>query len=297
MSTYNGEKYLNQQIESILNQKDVDLTLYVRDDGSTDNTVSIIDEFCSKSSNIVFIKGSNIGYAMSFMWLVYYCTSNESNYYAFSDQDDIWEETKLISAINLLNEKSDLSKPALYYSDLKVVDKNEEFIRMANDWEGKIDKFMILTFIGIRGCTMVYNQSLQNILTSYKVSKIPGHDTFVALVAFWTGCVVYDHKAYILYRQTGQNVSITGTSKLDKFKKNLRYVYKRITVKSNERQIMANELLNYAAYIDNIEDVKKVAVYKNSFQSTLKLLVDKKYFKHTLSINFTNRILMLLQKF
>lgn len=72
MSTYNGEKYLKEQIDSILAQKDVDVTLFIRDDGSSDNTIGICKEYVEKHKNIVLKTGENIGVGNSFMQLVYY---------------------------------------------------------------------------------------------------------------------------------------------------------------------------------------------------------------------------------
>lgn len=297
MSTYNGAKYLHRQIDSILTQKDVSVCLFIRDDGSTDNTVSILDEYSLKNLNIHVTKGSNIGYAMSFLWLVYNCPTPANNaYYAFSDQDDIWEENKLLSAINLIQSKCSSNIPVVYYSDLKVVDANERYIRHANDWESNIDRHMLLTFIGIRGCTMVYNHQLQDILISKPISKVASHDTFVALVGFWAGKVVYDPDAHILYRQTGDNVSITGVNPIDKLKKNLLYVRKRMSVKSNERRIMAENLLKYREYIPDCRKIERLAFYNKSLTATMKLLFDKSYYRHRSTINIVNFVLILFRK-
>ena len=89
MSTYNGEKYIRDQIDSILSQIKVNVTLFIRDDGSTDSTVKIITQYTEKYSNIKFWVGENIGVGNSFMQLLYSLT-DEFDYYAFSDQDDIW---------------------------------------------------------------------------------------------------------------------------------------------------------------------------------------------------------------
>ena len=96
MSTYNGEKYLEQQIESILHQEHVKVKLFIRDDGSKDNTIKILRKY-SKLSNIHVIYGDNIGYAKSFLKII---ENNEyTSYYSFSDQDDIWLPNKLHEAI------------------------------------------------------------------------------------------------------------------------------------------------------------------------------------------------------
>ena len=103
MSTYNGERFLEEQIESILKQKDVDVVLYVRDDGSSDRTKQILDEYQRKNAQMLVSYEKNEGVGNSFMDLVYMAPET-SDYYAFADQDDIWRDTKLIEAIKLLKQ-------------------------------------------------------------------------------------------------------------------------------------------------------------------------------------------------
>ena len=98
MSTYNGERFLKEQLDSILQQQDVDVRLCVRDDGSTDGTMDILLEYADA---IELTIGNNFGVGNSFMSMVY-SANLESDYYAFSDQDDIWMPDKLISAVDEL---------------------------------------------------------------------------------------------------------------------------------------------------------------------------------------------------
>ena len=124
MSTYNGEKYLREQIDSILAQEGVDVTLYIRDDGSSDSTIEIINEYLTKTNRIKFYIGENIGVGNSFMQLVYDCPE-DYDYYAFSDQDDIWLTEKMQVAVDSLKE---YSNPFLYCSNQILVDKNGKII-------------------------------------------------------------------------------------------------------------------------------------------------------------------------
>lgn len=89
LSTYNGSKYIKEQIDSILSQEGVNIDIYIRDDESTDETVNIIYEY--KSNNIFLTEGKNIGVGNSFMELLY-SVPEIYDYYAFADQDDIWSE-------------------------------------------------------------------------------------------------------------------------------------------------------------------------------------------------------------
>lgn len=297
LSSYNGEKYIREQIESILNQKNVNLWLYIRDDGSTDDTKNIISYYCNRYKNITLYEGENIGYVNSFMWLVNNIPKSDGMYFAFADQDDVWDYDKLYVAVNMIRNKGFASQPCLYYSDLKVVDQNLNFIRLANTWEGNFDKYQALMFIAVRGCTMVFNSQLHQILTTFYPQKLAGHDTFIALLAFWVGNVIYDSTPHINYRQTGSNLSITGTSKLDAIKKNIQYIKRRITDKSNERELNANVLINgYSNYLFNLEDVEKIAYYRTSLKNKIRLMRDKRFFCFHSSINIANYLLTLLGK-
>ena len=116
MSTYNGEKFLQQQIDSIFQQKNVNVTLLVRDDGSTDRTVDIIK---AQKQKIVLLEGMNIGAENSFMELLYY--EQDADYYAFSDQDDVWMPDKLCTAIGKL---VGVKGAGLYACNLYYTDEN-----------------------------------------------------------------------------------------------------------------------------------------------------------------------------
>lgn len=297
LSTYNGEKYLAQQLESILKQRNVEVELVIRDDGSTDRTIEIIQDYQIRYHNIILYQGDNIGYVKSFMWLVTHCGYEEHAYYAFSDQDDIWDCSKLEAAVTKI-EGVESDQSVLYYSNLKVVDKNGKFIRLANSWEGRIDKYMISMFIGIRGCTMVYNSTLQNLLKDCEISDISGHDTYIALTAFWLGKVIYDETPYINYRQTGENLSITGVSKYDRIKKNFVYLKKRFTVRKSIHEKNAKEvLLHYGdVFEDQLKELRIVADYKKSWRTRMQLLFCNKFKEFSVQIRIFNDLLIIAGK-
>ena len=121
MSTYNGEKYVSEQIESILAQQHVDITLAIRDDGSNDTTLHILNDYAAKHPNISVTAGDNIGYAASF-WTLLMQADTSYDYYAFADQDDLWDANKIAAAIFAIK-KTD-NPLTLYTSALRVVDEN-----------------------------------------------------------------------------------------------------------------------------------------------------------------------------
>lgn len=297
LSAYNGKKYIEQQIESILKQKDVEIRLLIRDDGSVDGTVELLRKYERRYNNITLYEGENMGYIRSFLWLVSRCPVEEEAFYAFSDQDDIWDEDKLVTAVSKIREIKDQGA-VLYYSDLKVVDGEGNFIRKANSWEGTIDKYMISVFIGIRGCTMVYNGKLQRMLADRKISEVSGHDTYIALVAFWLGTVVYDEIPHINYRQTGENLSITGISKWDHLKKNFIYLKRRVTVRKNMHEKNAKELLRQYGkeYAGELKELTMVADYRKNLQARMKLLFCRKFKGFSIMIRLFNDLLIVIGK-
>ena len=135
MSTYNGEKYIVEQIDSILQQENVNVNLLIRDDGSKDKTVEIIKQYLI-DKRVSFVSGDNIGYKKSFLWLM--DNSPNSDYYAFADQDDVWKKDKLFAAVTKL-ENEDIAEPKLYTSALTRVDENLNYISNQNFPKLKLD--------------------------------------------------------------------------------------------------------------------------------------------------------------
>lgn len=115
MSTYNGELYIDEQIQSILSQKDVDLNLLIRDDASKDNTIEKIKKYTTRD-NVSFYNGKNIGATRSFFDLMNH--AGEYEYYCLSDQDDVWDDDKVITAVNKLLPYSD--QPAFYNIQITI---------------------------------------------------------------------------------------------------------------------------------------------------------------------------------
>ena len=204
MSTYNGEKYLREQIESLRNQQGVDAKILVRDDGSNDSTTQILEQY-SKEGVLEWYAGENLKSARSFLDLIYH--TPYSDYYAFCDQDDYWMPNKLAAAIQLL-EETDSGKSALYCSKTKIVDKDLHPIDQKNKFEfmalGMPSAFIINN---APGCTMVFNRYLLERVREYVPAYIGMHDSWIYKVCVVTGNqIIADKNAYIYYRQHGNNV-------------------------------------------------------------------------------------------
>lgn len=201
MSTYNGEKFLREQINSIMAQKGVNLNLVVRDDGSKDKTLSILEEYKSKGQ-LTYYTGSNIGPQYSFMDLL--VNSEQNDYYAFSDQDDFWLEDKLYSAISYLKEHND--KPALYICQTQLTDANLN-LRDNIEVHPKLTFGESLIYSYASGCTFVFNKKLKDFIAAHKIpDKLPMHDIWIILSNMAIdGYTYFDTNAHILYRQHENN--------------------------------------------------------------------------------------------
>ncbi|HFI0214489.1 TPA: glycosyltransferase family 2 protein [Streptococcus suis] len=207
MSTYNGQQFLAEQIRSIQDQTYTDWTLLVRDDGSSDKTREILQDFASQDSRIRLIdveETKNIGVIKSFHRLVHY---EQADYYFFSDQDDVWLPDKL--AVSLQEAQSyPTDQPLMVYMDLTVVEQDlqvmtESMIR-SQSHHANTQLVQELTENTVTGGVSMINHSLASLWT--KTEDIIMHDWYLALLATAFGKLVYIDKAGELYRQHAGNV-------------------------------------------------------------------------------------------
>ena len=185
MSTYNGEKYLKEQLDSILNQNSIIVDILIRDDGSTDKTLNILDEYNKKYNNIRYYTGENLKSAKSFLDLLF--TAGEYDYYSFSDQDDVWDRDKLLVAVSKLKEGYNL-----YGCKKKIVNSNLEPLNKEDEIPSSLKLGNVILRCRISGCTMVFNRELRNYLLKCSPKIISMHDSWVLKVAVSTGKVFYD---------------------------------------------------------------------------------------------------------
>ena len=212
LSTYNGEQYLLEQIESIFQQKGVIPSIMVRDDGSSDGTIRLLEECENKFERISYSVGENIGYKASFMHLIYDSPSTY-DYYALSDQDDVWIKDKLISAVDYLKEDSDI--PALYYSYMTQVDEKLNKLDEQQPYHYPEPKPKILFQNFVQGSTIVFNRELLDKIKQYRLpdSSNIAQDIWLPIVATYFGKIFYDTKSHILYRRMNSSVTVVARKK------------------------------------------------------------------------------------
>ena len=225
MSTYNGEKYIREQLDSIFNQENVLVKLFVRDDGSTDSTVDILKEYSHRFPIEIILDGENVRPGESFMRLVYkFADEPGIEYYAFADQDDIWLADKLSTAIRHLKEIGHVT-PALYSSN-QYIYTNGENKGVRHEEPQRIDLISHMTKNTIAGCTFVFNKALAQIVDEAdrpdpRILRYRLHDAWMMLVAITNGKVIYDKTSHMLYRIHSENlVGIKRMSFSDKIIKN-----------------------------------------------------------------------------
>ncbi len=209
LSAYNGEKYLREQIDSILYQKGILVNILIRDDGSADRTKVILSEY-EELKNICVIYGKNIGVVRSFFELVKN-SGDDFDYFAFCDQDDVWLQDKLNRAAEvLLNEKQ--SEPLLYTSCAEIVDENLVHKSFSRGPRKGVSFYNAMIENVSSGNTQVFNRALKELLCkTEQTDMISMHDHFAYLLASAFGKVIFDEKILIQYRQHDQNA--VGMSK------------------------------------------------------------------------------------
>lgn len=277
LSTYNGKKYLEEQLKSLVNQKNVKVDVLVRDDGSTDGTQNILDEW-QRLRGIKWYQGENCGPAHSFMKLIE-SSDIKYDYYAFCDQDDVWKEDKLFKAIKEIK-KFKKEDECLYHSRTTLVDQHLNIIT------SPFRKPQIIHSLGASmvvttatGCTMVWNKALMEKLKLYIPNYMVMHDNWVYVVCrSLDGNVIYDDNSYILYRQHENNV--LGNIEKQHYSKMsfCRYQIVKFFDTSCKNSLIAQELLNGYETImpeKNKKLVKLVAEVNDKIMNRMKVVFNK----------------------
>ena len=213
MATYNGEKYVKEQIESILNQTYKNIRLIISDDCSTDKTRDILKQYEQNDKIKIFYQEKNLGYIKNFEFLL---KQVENDLYMLSDQDDVWKEEKIQKSLEKL-ETEDLD---LVFGDLEVVDQNLNTIYESFDKYMKLDR-KIEKYIGdyrlqylyncMTGCTILSKKKYINKIVPLPAeSKYMPHDYWIGLIVSLNGKVGYIKEKYIKYRQHVDNQIGTG---------------------------------------------------------------------------------------
>lgn len=217
MATYNGGKYLRNQLLSLQQQTYEDWVLWVRDDGSTDNTMDILHAFSSQDKRIRIVEedsGKGLGPGKNFLGLTKF---SSADYVIFCDQDDIWFEKKIEVLIEYASNNFSSEVPSLVYCDGYGYSDKEGVVKIESisTLHAKDLRGFLFFNAGYQGCSMFFNRALCQMAADYRASYFYMHDDVVSLLAHVFGVVAFLPKKMMLYRQHENNV--TGNIATDKF--------------------------------------------------------------------------------
>lgn len=203
MSTYDGERFVAQQIRSVLDQTHDRLRLLIRDDGSSDRTCEVLADVLAEVDDprVTVRHGANLGLPDAFFRLIDE-SSDDADLWALADQDDLWLPDKIARAVARL---ASVQGPALYCARVAVVDEQlrplylHELPRRGPSFANALVQNIAL------GCTVVINREARELLRDRWPNECVMHDAWMYLVIAGCGTVVYDHEPVVLYRQHGAN--------------------------------------------------------------------------------------------
>lgn len=203
LSTYDGERYLGEQLDSVLGQSQRDLVLHVRDDGSRDGTRALLRERAAQDTRMRVAEGENLGVVRSFFALLRDADPT-CDHFAFSDQDDVWRQDKLACALEVLA-PGEPGVPRLYCARAEVVDAALAPIGFSGLPRGIAFENALVQNVAL-GCTVVLNRAARDLLLSALPERALMHDWWAYLVVSAFGEVRFDPRPTLRYRQHGRNV-------------------------------------------------------------------------------------------
>ncbi len=273
LAVYNGEKYLQEQLDSIVNQTYTNWKLYIRDDGSIDSSIEIINNFASRyPSKIQLINDNlnNLGSCNNFFQLLKY--SETSEFYMFADQDDVWNYNKIeisLNAILKIEISEKFKKPILLHTDLEVVDTNlnqispsfwkyqQMDVKNANNY----NKILVQNIV--TGCTIIFNHKLKEKMR-FLPDNVFVHDWWIALVASVFGRIDSIEDKTLKYRQHLSNVEGAKQSG------NLHFI-NRLFKLNEVRNALENSVFQAKVFLEmykdkmNNEQIESFEIFSNLF--------------------------------
>lgn len=215
LATYNGSKYLTEQLDSLLAQTYPNITIYVRDDGSTDDTISILEDYIAKSisdKQIVLLEnnGINLRCPGSFYEILRECAP--ADYYAFCDQDDIWYPDKIKWAVEKLEAQQKSNEPCVYFSAYEYYTDTGEFLRHSPVQKEHTQLTDVLYYTPASGFVIVFNETARQQLI---LGVDPGtelHDRWLLRGAACFGTILYDHRSSATHIRHSEAVTAEDSS-------------------------------------------------------------------------------------
>ena len=273
LSSYNGEKYIQKQLDTIFAQKGVEVSCLVRDDGSSDGTLQVLRAYQEQEPRLQWVQGENLGWRKSFMELLR--LAGEADYYAFSDQDDEWFEDKLLTGVGMLEQRPE-DIPLLFHC-----------ARIRKDPGGEQEQQMLPRPLSVKnalmqeycqGCAMMINRRARDLLCAYRPKGTYGHDFWVGVVCYLLGEVHYSPRPLFYHINHRDNTTATGDVHACQ-KGRLQSILKGTAPYNNPCRDL---LEGYQGYMpaDTAAQVRQVRDYRETLWNRLRLFADRGFAKY-----------------
>jgi glycosyltransferase involved in cell wall biosynthesis len=257
VTTYNGSKYIKKQLDSIFNQTLLPAEIIICDDKSTDDTVSILNSYADNSLVNIITNETQLGSVQNFKKAAK--LTQKGNWLVFADQDDIWMPQKLKKLADAMQLLDDSIKPALIYSDLAIIDKNDTVISTSfwakqRIYPHKINPARLLYGNVVTGCTMIINYAMAEeffVMDNYTYL----HDEWLAFIAYSFGTVSFLDEKLVLYRQHENNITFSegyeAQAEKDDLKTNVDYLTGKKAFLSHQFKLAQSFLNQYGNRLDD----------------------------------------------
>lgn len=290
MATYNGARFLEEQLQSILSQTLKPAEIIVCDDQSTDGTRAILENYREKGLLKYFINPERLGVVDNFKRAV--SLTAPGNYISLSDQDDIWLPQKLELSVKMLYEIEENNQPCLVYSDLTLVDTVGKIInssfRNELGQDGYTHELKTLLFGNfVNGCTVVMNDVVKDYFECVPSNYRLNHDYWIALSAFTFGKAKCIKTPLLRYRKHSDNT--TEVSTFTKQKRLIR-LWQEINTALKEDRFLREELFCVQQFYQTFKlsmNRQQLQIFESFLQ-----LQDKSYLRRKVTATLTLRGLL-----
>lgn len=297
LPTYNGEKYLKKTVESVLNQTYDDIVIYIRDDGSSDGTVDVINRLCrdndgSKKIQVLRDDLGNLGCPDSFYQIVR--SIEHTEFYAFCDQDDYWEPNKIECAVSMLA-SSDKNVPNVYFSSFAYTTESGELIRYAPKQSHTISVEKTLFYTPGLGFTIVFDDSARRSFIDDVDCGTLMHDRWILRCGAAMGNVVYDKRPLARHIRHSDAVTSADRRKIDLLRFYLKTELSGDDARETERKI--KHFLDVFESRLSANDRSTLALFSNSdaaLPSRFKKLFYPRRLRPTMGGELAIRLLFLM---
>lgn len=298
LSTYNGSKFLQQQLDSLYAQTYPNIRILARDDGSSDSTRSILENAQSGGRLEILDEHHNLGPALSFFELLQNAALTETEYVAFCDQDDVWHPDKISYAISALSMVAD-HHPALFCSRLEIVDEQLNHIGFTHT-PRQIGFGNALVENVATGCTIVLNRKAIELICRHLPGKVLMHDWWCYLVLSCFGEVIFDNNTHIKYRQHGNNMIGAAVNIFDELKRKLhRFIYSGRGLLWLQAWLQASVFLNMFEKDVTLSQrltLDKFIAAKSSLWCRVQLILSKEIWRQKWLDNLILRFIILINR-